>query len=389
MSWPIVALGEIFEIARGGSPRPIDDYITDAPDGVNWISIKDASNSSKYITKTAKKILPSGVSRSREVKPGDFLLTNSMSFGRPYILRTSGCIHDGWLVLSGNDKVVDQDYFYHLLGSDPTYRKFKSLAAGAVVKNLNIDLVKTVKVPLPPVAEQRRIAAILDKSDALRGKRSEAIAKLDQLLQSVFLEMFGNPATNARGWRVSTIGDECDVGSGSTPSRQVEAYFEGNIPWVKSTEVNWGTIVETGERVSESGQKAARLRLYPAKTVVVALYGQGTTRGKCALLGIPATMNQACSGISPSKTVNPIYLFHYLRRCYERLRGESRGGNQANLNLGILKSFELPVPPLELQERFARIVAKWDAQNHELFQGADHMDKLFSSLQQRAFAGTL
>jgi type I restriction enzyme S subunit len=328
------------------------------------------------------------------VQPSDVMISKIV----PHIRRSSVVgpssgtrqIASGEWIVFRSERVFPH-YLRHVLVSDLFHSKFMATVSGvggSLLRARPAEVAK-IKVPLPPLPEQRRIAKILDKADALRAKRREAIAKLDQLLQSVFLEMFGDPSTNARGWRVSTIGDECEVGSGSTPSRQVEAYFEGNIPWVKSTEVNWGTIVETGERVSESGQKAARLRLYPAKTVVVALYGQGTTRGKCALLGIPATMNQACSGISPSKTVNPIYLFHYLRRCYERLRGESRGGNQENLNLGILKSFGLPVPPLELQERFARVVAKWDAQNYELFQGADHMDRLFSSLQQRAFAGTL
>lgn len=144
MSWPVRELGELFNIARGGSPRPIDDYITNDENGINWISIKDASKSSKFITATERKIKPSGVSKSRRVNPGDFLLTNSMSFGRPYILKIGGCIHDGWLVLSPNDFPIDQDYFYYLLGSNALYRIFSQRAAGAVVKNLNIDLVKSV-----------------------------------------------------------------------------------------------------------------------------------------------------------------------------------------------------------------------------------------------------
>lgn len=384
MMHPIVEVGELMA-RRNGSVDP-----SKFPDELFELHSIPAFDAGRPELLHGKQI----GSSKQIVQPSDVMISKIV----PHIRRSSvvGSASGARQIASGEWIVFRSErifphYLRHVLMSDLFHAKFMATVSGvggSLLRARPAEVAK-IKIPLPPLPEQRRIAAILDKADALRAKRHEAIAKLDQLLQSVFLEMFGDPATNARGWRVSTIGDECDVGSGSTPSRQVEAYFEGNIPWVKSTEVNWGTIVETGERVSESGQKAARLRLYPAKTVVVALYGQGTTRGKCALLGIPATMNQACSGISPSKTVNPIYLFHYLRRCYERLRGESRGGNQENLNLGILKSFELPVPPLELQERFARIAAKWDAQNHELFQGADHMDKLFSSLQQRAFAGTL
>lgn len=200
MSWSQVKLGSIFEIARGGSPRPIDDYITDADDGLNWISIKDASNSGKYIYEAKLRIKPEGLSKTRMVNPGDFLLTNSMSFGRPYIMKTTGCIHDGWLVLSGDPERVDADYFYHLFGSDLLRRRFSSLAAGAVVKNLNIGLVEGVEVPLPPLSEQKRIAAILDKADAVRRKRQQVIQLAGDFLRAVFLDMFGDPVTNPKGW---------------------------------------------------------------------------------------------------------------------------------------------------------------------------------------------
>ena len=156
--WPTSALADLFEISRGGSPRPIDDYITESPDGVNWIMIGDAPEGSKYITATKKKIKPEGVKRSRSVKPGDFLLTNSMSFGRPYIMRTSGCIHDRWLVLSPRKSNVVPDYFYSLLGSRALYTEFSRRAPGATVKNLNIGLVRSVVVPVPPEAKQREYA---------------------------------------------------------------------------------------------------------------------------------------------------------------------------------------------------------------------------------------
>lgn len=90
-TWPVKTLGDLFEISRGGSPRPIQDFLTDEVDGVNWIMISDASASGKYIERTAKRIRTDGVARSRRVSPGDFLLTNSMSFGRPYIMKTEGC----------------------------------------------------------------------------------------------------------------------------------------------------------------------------------------------------------------------------------------------------------------------------------------------------------
>lgn len=200
VSWQKVKLSQVCEIQRGGSPRPIEDFITEEDDGINWIKIGDVAEGAKYITDIKEKIRPEGARRSRLVKEGDFLLSNSMSFGRPYILRTSGCIHDGWLVLRYDKTKLTEDYLYHVLGSDFVYAQFVKFAVGAVVKNLNSEVVRQVTIPLPPFEEQRRIAAILDQADALRAKRRDALAQLDKLAQAIFVEMFGDPATNPKGW---------------------------------------------------------------------------------------------------------------------------------------------------------------------------------------------
>ena len=183
--WPTSALEDLFEISRGGSPRPIDDYITESPDGVNWIMIGDAPEGSKYITATKKKIKPEGEKRSRSVNPGDFLLTNSMSFGRPYIMRTSGCIHDGWLVLSPRKSNVVPDYFYSLLGSRALYTEFSRRAPGATVKNLNIGLVRSVVVPVPPEAKQREYADRVSAIEGLTVPFQRALDDLEGLFASL------------------------------------------------------------------------------------------------------------------------------------------------------------------------------------------------------------
>ncbi len=234
-AWPVFKLGEIFDIARGGSPRPIDKFITDAPEGINWVMISDATASTKFITKTKKKITQEGVARSRLVNSGDFLLTNSMSFGHPYIMATSGCIHDGWLVLSPKSNNINQDYFYHLLGSDTVYAEFERRAAGATVKNINIDIVKNVQVALPPLPEQKRIAAILDQADALRRLRQRAIDRLNTLGQAIFYEMFGDPVTNPKGWDMVMLGTICGVGSSKRVF--VNEFVDEGVPFYRGTEV--------------------------------------------------------------------------------------------------------------------------------------------------------
>ena len=155
--WVWCRLGEINDIARGGSPRPIKNYITDDPNGVNWIKIGDTTKNSKYIETVKEKIRIEGVRKSRKVFKGDFLLTNSMSFGRPYILKVDGCIHDGWLVISPYGNAYTTDFLYYLLSSNFAYEQFSDVASGGVVTNLNSDKVADTFFPLPSISEQERI----------------------------------------------------------------------------------------------------------------------------------------------------------------------------------------------------------------------------------------
>jgi type I restriction enzyme S subunit len=192
--WVQIRLGDACSIARGGSPRPIKDFLTSEPDGVNWVKISDATASAKYIFATAEKIRPAGVSRSRLVHDGDFLLSNSMSFGRPYIMRTTGCIHDGWLVLSNYQGTFSQDFLYLLLGSSYVYQQFDRLAAGSTVRNLNIDLASSVRLPVPSLDEQVAIAEELDELgrsiDQLADVCRRKLAALDELKQSLLHQAF-------------------------------------------------------------------------------------------------------------------------------------------------------------------------------------------------------
>lgn len=163
--WELSPLSKILLIERGGSPRPIEKYITDSEDGVNWIKIGDADEGSIYITHTKEKIIREGTSKSRYVEPGDFLLSNSMSFGRPYILTIDGYIHDGWLVLRDRLRRYEKLFLYALLSSDYANMSFRTMAAGSVVKNLNKELVGNLMVPVPPMELQMQYAAFIEQSD--------------------------------------------------------------------------------------------------------------------------------------------------------------------------------------------------------------------------------
>lgn len=160
--WQEKTLGKVCIVERGSSPRPIKNFITDDGSGVNWIKIGDCSG--KYVTSTAQKITEEGAKKSRYVKKGDFVISNSMSYGKPYILKIDGYIHDGWFVLRLNKNLVNADYFYYLLSSNYIKEQYDALATGAIVQNISSDLIKRVQFNLPPLSEQERIVAKLDKA---------------------------------------------------------------------------------------------------------------------------------------------------------------------------------------------------------------------------------
>ncbi|EAI3388913.1 restriction endonuclease subunit S [Campylobacter jejuni] len=161
-AWEWKSLGEIFNIERGGSPRPIKEFLTDKEDGINWIKIGDIKNQ-KYLYKTEEKIIQEGLKKSKLVIEGDLLVSNSMSFGKPVIVKLQkGAIHDGWLLLK--EKInLNKEYFYYLFSSNFMYNFLSYQASGSTVKNLNIDKLKQIEIPLPPLKEQEQIASHLDE----------------------------------------------------------------------------------------------------------------------------------------------------------------------------------------------------------------------------------
>ena len=391
--WTVKRLADIFEIARGGSPRPIESFLTDDPKGLNWIKIGDATASGKFIKVTKEKIRPEGLSKSRFVNSGDFLLTNSMSFGRPYIMATDGCIHDGWLVLKPRDrKLVDQDYFYHLLGSNTIYEMLSARAAGSTVKNLNTEIVSNLEIKLPPLDEQRRIAGILDKADELRRKRERAFNLLDDLTQSIFLEMFGDPIENTKQLPIAPL--ENVVSS----TRKITYGIlkpgpdhAGGVPYVRVVDIRNSLIDVAGLRRTT--------------TAIAAEYKRSTLRGGDLLISIRGHVGRMaitppeCDGANITQDTARLAISgantEFVKAQLETdpakhwMAQRTKGAAVKGINLGDLRQFPLILPPRELQDEFAdkigvvrMMLKKSTGQN-------DNLDFLFSSLQSLAFSGRL
>ena len=397
--WEVKPLGEVCAIARGGSPRPIQAFLTDAVDGIPWIKISDATASGKYIYSTAEKIKPAGAARSRLVTDGDFLLSNSMSFGRPYIMRTTGCIHDGWLVLSKYEDAFNQDFLYHLLGSPQVFAQFDRLAAGSTVRNLNIDLASRVAVPIPPASEQRRIVAILD--DAFEGI---ATAKANAEKNS----------QNAREWAARKLATA--LGAASTNGR-VDMLEKLVAP---SCTLSYG-IVQPGDEVSDGllvvrpvdlGDKTVYAdglkRIDPA---LARSYARTTLEGNDLLLcvrgttGTVAMADFALAGANVTRGIVPIRFEpqtisqafgYYLLRSepvQAQIRAKTYGTALMQINIGDLRKIVVAFPPLEKQ---TALVEQLDAIQEAANQLTDvyerkraALDELKRSLLHQAFSGAL
>ncbi|MCW1027505.1 Type I restriction enzyme specificity protein MPN_089 [Streptococcus anginosus] len=181
-----VELGAMAKIVRGASPRPISKFITESEKGVPWIKIGDVEKDSKYVSKTKERITQAGREKSRLVHKGDFIMSNSMSFGRPYILNIDGCIHDGWLSMNGFEDVCLPDYLYHYLLTDTMQYMMRKNASNGTVQNLNADIVRQLIIILPPLSIQSQIVSILDKLDTLTNSLSEGLPKEIELRQKQY-----------------------------------------------------------------------------------------------------------------------------------------------------------------------------------------------------------
>lgn len=393
MNIPIVTIGSISEQIRGVSYSK-----TDASDIrlEGYLPILRAGNITESgLTFDDLVFVPSGkISNIQKIKKNDILIAAS-SGSLSVVGKAARALDDfngGFgafcKVLRPNAK-VDPAYFANYFFTSEYRRKISSVAAGANINNLRNSDIDDLEIPLPPLAEQKRIAAILDKADAIRRKRQQAIELADEFLRSIFLDMFGDPVTNPKGWNVSNIGALCSVLTGSTPSRQENSYFSGNIPWVKTNEVDGYIIKETEEYITEEGIRNSNCKLNPIGSIVLAMYGQGKTRGKVGILGIEAATNQACAVIHPSININMGYLYNYLKLSYETLRALGQVAGQPNLNLSIVKNFSVLMPPIELQREFAKRVEKVEALKAKLKASQLQAEEQFKALSQRAFAGEL
>ena len=386
--WKYKKIGDICVVERGGSPRPIDKFITEDESGINWIKIGDTSDS-MYITKTAQKIIPEGVKKSRYVKPGDFLLSNSMSFGRPYILKIDGCIHDGWLVLRDEDEIFDKRFLYYYLSSKATYEKFQSMAVGGVVNNLNSNMIRRVEVPIPDMTEQSNIADLLDKLKKIVDSRKKELTLLDDLIRARFVEMFGDPAINSMGWPEALIGDNCFVTklAGFEYTQYINYKKSGDVVMVKAQNVKNGKLNRKdlsfiSKEVSDS---LPRSQLVSGDVVMTYV---GANIGDVAVIDDEYEYHLApnVAKIRPDASVyDSIYFMYMLMLLNSYIIKNSADTAKAALGMDRIRKLNVFIPPIEIQRQFSKFIRQVDKSKVKVQKALDETQKLFDSLMQQYF----
>ena len=390
--WEYKKLGEVCTIERGGSPRPITDFITNDSNGINWIKIGDTKEGSKYITSTKEKIKPEGVKKSRFVHKGDFILSNSMSFGRPYILDIDGCIHDGWLVIHDGKKFFSKDYLYYLLASPIMYSRFSQLAVGGVVNNLNSALVRKVIVPIPPISIQLSIANELDKINELIQLKKQQLKDYDQLAQSIFYEMFGDPVENEKGWEVKKLGEICSkIGSGATPKGGNNSYKDTGISLIRSLNVHNNLFkYEDLAHIDDSQATALNNVIVKEKDILLNITGASVAR--CCIVPndvLPARVNQHVCIIRIANESDSFYLNRlFTNDSYQSkllALSKSKAATREALPKTIVESLSVPLPPLPLQQQFAARIEAIERQKQQVSETIKDLETLLASRMQYWF----
>lgn len=352
-SWPLVALGHVTRRISGGTPSKSNEafWLGSIP----WVSPKDMKVevlhdtedhvSEAAIHESATSLVPAGTLLC-VVRSG--ILKHSLPLA---ITGREMCFNQDITAIIPADQRLDVRYLYSVLKGRRKEILDKGIKPGVTVQSFHSGFFAQFEIPLPPLAIQQKIVAQIESYQKIINGARQVVKNYQ-------------PRIDVQAdWPVPELGTLCDVKSGGTPDRSEPSYWNGTIPWVKTGQIDFCRIETAEEFITEAGMANSSTRMIPAGTILMAMYGQGITRGKVAILGIDATINQACAAIIPKTNgaVDRDYLFHVLASKYQELRAisDARGGNQSNLNSQLIRNTKIPLPDLATQRA---IVAEIEAE---------------------------
>lgn len=368
VGWKSDKLGQICDISIGGTPSRNNNLFWDEAkeSGNLWVSISDLNTSVIYNTNEYITTLGVKNSNAKLVKRGNVLMSFKLSIGR--VAFAGKDLYTNEAICTFDNLKIDKDYLYYGLQNWDLLKDVDNAIKGATLNKSKLDNI--IAIFPSSLIEQRKIATILSTIDQNIAQTEQLITKYKNIKQGLMHDLltYGidengiirNPQTHTfvekkgmmvpENWDVVEVGELADLKSGGTPYRENSTFWNGNIPWVKTGEVNYNLITETEEYITEKGLSSSSTFLFPRGTILIALYGQGKTRGRVAILDIDATTNQACLGFLNIRKVTTAFLYLSLSYEYGRLRDLSNEGAQKNLSGSLLKNFLLKIP-LEISEQ--------------------------------------
>jgi len=379
-----VKLGDVVVIKGGGTPdKSVAEYWGGT---IPWASVKDFK--STEISTTLDSITQLGVANSATniIPAGSIIVPTRMAVGKVAINLIDLAINQDLKALFPKSNIVTR-YLLHVFLANSS--KLEKQAYGATVRGITLDILKDFEIPLPPLEEQKRIAEILDRASSLISKRKDAIVKLDTLTQSIFIEMFGDPATNSKHWEQKIIKDIGEVITGNTPSRANLEFYGTAIEWIKSDNINTPHyyLTQAEEGLSELGKTVARIA--PSGSILVTcIAGSPSCIGNAAIVDREVAFNQQINALVPYKDdVN--FLFVQILIAKKLIQNASTASMKGMVNKSKFEQIKLLSPPLPLQKEFSQRVEVVEELKTTHRASLTELQALFASLQHRAFRGEL
>lgn len=386
-----VALSDYAEVFNGKTPSKAEQRESGRP----VLKIRDVDEKGQFRQKYESFVDPAFAEKfaKKQIKPGDTLILNA-AHNADYVgsksffatVEVDGAIATGeWLIVRPRSDMLDGRFASHWLTSDQARRQIRELVKGI---HLYPKDVARLSIPLPSLSEQKRIAAILDQADELRRKRQRAIDRLNQLGEAIFYEMFGNISGTDTAWKVKPLADLCDLVRGSSPRPQGDPrYFGGPVPRLMIADITRDGINVTPRIDSLTEEGARKSRPMPAGSVVMAVSG---AVGLPAILSVDACIHDGFVGFRKlDQSVLPEFFYWFLRVNREQNKSQGTGAIWVNLNTDQVKRFNVPVPPISLQEHFVTKMKEIAVQSDLQISNQNKIDRLFASIQNRAFQGEL
>ena len=400
--WQVSQLAEHCEASAFG-PRFSADFYSAAGNVavIRTTDLDDAGNVNYGTVPRARLDVSDFVTHL--LRNGDLLVTRSGTCGIAAVFSgyTQPVIPGAFLIRFRLRPTLQPYFLKHYINSPAGQSQIQAIATGAVQKNLTSTAMLRMRVPIPPLGEQQAVVSVLDGIQAsvdacrleLRLERERKAALMEHLFTH------GTRGENTKQtdigeipeqWETTALADAARISSGGTPDRTKPEYWDGAIPWVKTGEIRYNTILATDERITQEGLDNSAARVYPKGTLLMAMYGQGVTRGRVAILGIDAAINQACAAITPHDGILiSRFAFYYLQFTYERIRVLGHGANQKNMNSHLVGSILLPLPSVEEQEGIVEVLAVMDAKLDALEHEIGILGELFRTMLQQLLSGDL